>query len=443
MVLHSLSRVAPGLLALRPKLTADSLKPGRLLRVGSAAGHDVHAAVLCWCGGVAFAAPIAGWPHAPAVICGAVPAEAAESAVLLDDSLGASPDAVDAAAEEGGVSVIDCFGAPLDSPPTSLRDGSRRRLPLMAVCPGQADLQPICASLHTGTGATCLFALGRSMLLMGERGTGKSAVAIDAAARPLHCVAARSLAEWICERADRQVSLSACGGAFPPPTILAEDAPVSTRGSASEGALVAAAACAVGERVRDGGGHALVVVDGHVQLLASEWARGVRPALRPAESIARVGVGSDTAKRPRPASAAMLRLSAGLRLELAQAEDLPAALGDAHTRLQQTRARALAAVLGTHREGVPLALSQQVALLLAILDGRAAVALRTPEVAGLLDKLRASPTAAAALRAVDESEELAPPEESALLAAIAEHMPRAGGRGLFASWQTTAIATRS
>ncbi|EOD16186.1 hypothetical protein EMIHUDRAFT_445446, partial [Emiliania huxleyi CCMP1516] len=126
MVLHSLSRVAPGLLALRPKLTADSLKPGRLLRVGSAAGHDVHAAVLCWCGGVAFAAPIAGWPHAPAVICGAVPAEAAESAVLLDDSLGASPDAVDAAAEEGGVSVIDCFGAPLDSPPTSLRDGSRR-----------------------------------------------------------------------------------------------------------------------------------------------------------------------------------------------------------------------------------------------------------------------------------------------------------------------------
>ena len=161
MVLHSLSRVAPGLLALRPKLTADSLKPGRLLRVGSAAGHDVHAAVLCWCGGVAFAAPIAGWPHAPAVICGAFPAEAAESAVLLDDSLGASPDAVDAAAEEGGVSVIDCFGAPLDSPPTSLRDGSRRRLPLMAVCPGQADLQPICASLHTGTGATCLFALGR------------------------------------------------------------------------------------------------------------------------------------------------------------------------------------------------------------------------------------------------------------------------------------------
>ena len=99
MVLHSLSRVAPGLLALRPKLTAESLKPGRLLRVGSAAGHDVHAAVLCWCGGVAFAAPIAGWPHAPAVICGAVPADAAESAVLLDDSLGASPDAVDAAAE--------------------------------------------------------------------------------------------------------------------------------------------------------------------------------------------------------------------------------------------------------------------------------------------------------------------------------------------------------
>jgi len=138
-----------------------------------------------------------------------------------------------------------------------------------------------------------------------------------------------------------------------------------------------------------------------------------------------------------------------LRLELAQAEDLPAALGDAHTRLQQTRARALAAVLGTHREGVPLALSQQVALLLAILDGRldhlatAAPATAAEEVAGLLDKLRASPTAAAALRAVDESEELAPPEESALLAAIAEHMPRAGGRGLFASWQTTATATRS
>ena len=49
----------------------------------------------------------------------------------------------------------------------------------------------------------------------------------------------------------------------------------------------------------------------------------------------------------------------------------------------------------------------------------AAPATAAEEVAGLLDKLRASPTAAAALRAVDESEELAPPEESALLAAIA------------------------
>jgi len=74
---------------------------------------------------------------------------------------------------------------------------------------------------------------------------------------------------------------------------------------------------------------------------------------------------------------------------------LPAALGDAHTRLQQTRARALAAVLGTHREGVPLALSQQVALLLAILDGRAAVVLRT--------RVTSPPTSPALPRPTDAS----------------------------------------
>ena len=68
------------------------------------------------------------------------------------------------------------------------------------------------------------------------------------------------------------------------------------------------------------------LADGHVQLHAELKAAGRSPALEPAECIARVGAGTDTATRPQPSTPAMRAVAANLRLELVLARDqLPGA----------------------------------------------------------------------------------------------------------------------
>ena len=99
-------------------------------------------------------------------------------------------------------------------------------------------------------------------------------------------------------------------------------------------------------------------------------ARGGRPALRPSESLVRVGAGSDADVRPRPMPAAMMRVAPSLRLELAQAADIPPSGSDTFTERQRVRMHALAAVLRCQPERAPRRLSHEIAILVAVLDGR-------------------------------------------------------------------------
>lgn len=281
-LLHGLSRAAPGLLALRPTLSAESLRPGMLLRLGGG-GHPLHAALLCWRGGIALAAPISGWPGSPRVHTGPVPDDASDGVALIDAVAAISPAASDAASAAGAPAVVDCFGAPLASPPAGSAPAgggsSHAPLPLMAASPWQADLQPIHASLHTGTAAVDVLTpigRGQTMLIIGPDGTGKSSVALDAivaqATSAVHCILALSspgaqdaaeLAAWLCSRAEAFAARNGTtGGAASPEPLSGRLTIVVPRSeTAAERTLVAAAACALGERVRDRGGHALVVVD--------------------------------------------------------------------------------------------------------------------------------------------------------------------------------------
>lgn len=277
-LLHGLSRAAPGLLALRPTLSAESLRPGMLLRLGGG-GEPLHAALLCWRGGVALAAPISGWPGSPRVHTGPVADDASDGVALVDAVAAVSPAASDAAFAAGSPGVVDCFGAPLVSPPAGSAPGrgwSSEPLPLIAPSPSQSDLQPIHASLHTGTAAVDVLTpigRGQTMLVIGPDGTGKSSLALDCivaqATSSVRCVlalsspgaqAAAELANWLCSRADAFAERNGAGvTASPLGGRLTLVVPRSE--TAAERTLVAAAACALGERVRDGGGHALVVVD--------------------------------------------------------------------------------------------------------------------------------------------------------------------------------------
>jgi len=63
------------------------------------------------------------------------------------------------------------------------------------------------------------------------------------------------------------------------------------------------------------------LADGHIQLHTALRERGRRPAMQPADSLARVGAGSEmSAGRAQPATPAMTAVGQHLRLELAQVE---------------------------------------------------------------------------------------------------------------------------
>lgn len=79
-----------------------------------------------------------------------------------------------------GGRVIDYAGAPLDGG-KDLDRGDLR--PLFSSPPLQAEIKPIDQSLHTGTlaiDALTPIGRGQTMLLLGQRGTGKTSLAWDA-----------------------------------------------------------------------------------------------------------------------------------------------------------------------------------------------------------------------------------------------------------------------
>ncbi len=181
------------------------------------------------------------------------------------------------------------------------------------------------------------------------------------------------------------------------------------------------------------------IADGHLQLHADLAAQGWRPALRPSESLVRVGAGSDADVRSRPMPAAMMRVAPSLRLELAQAADLPPSGSDPFIERQRVRMRALAAVLRCQPERAPRRLSHEIAILVAVLDGRldslcdAAPAAAALKVEQLIEYLRRE--CHGVLDAIDQTGEMDDAVEATLSAAIANHLPGEARRSTFASWE--------
>ena len=248
------ARLDDGLLALRPSMgvSSASVKPGALLSLGDTA----RAAILCWRSGLAITAPLTSTPPPP---------PGAELELLGGEAL-----SLRASAALGG-RVIDALGAPLDRPgaDTEVADGTRQ--PLFAAAPAQAQLQPIAAGLRTGTTAVdALTPIGRgqSMLVVGRDGVGKSSLLEDAllaqASSDLRCVVALSGAGGAADGAALLARLGARSAALRERTtvVVAGGEDDARTPPAAARALAAAAAVAVAEATRDGGGHALVVLDG-------------------------------------------------------------------------------------------------------------------------------------------------------------------------------------
>lgn len=188
--------------------------------------------------------------------------------VLLDDSTGVAVG--DAVRRTGDVvqvpvgeallgRVVDPLGRPLDGRgPVA----STERLPAERPAPGVLDRALVQEQVHTGTLAIdALFPLGRGQreLLIGDRGTGKTAIALDA-------VLAQKNSELVCvyvcvgqpsESAAAVVAAIEKWGA-PDRCIV-----VVASGSAAPGLqwLAPFSGFSMAEWFRDRGGHALVVVD--------------------------------------------------------------------------------------------------------------------------------------------------------------------------------------
>eukprot|EP00967_Tisochrysis_lutea_P024656 scaffold28340_cov28-Tisochrysis_lutea.AAC.1 len=135
----------------------------------------------------------------------------------------------------------------------------------------------------------------------------------------------------------------------------------------------------------------------------------------------------------------MMGLARSLRLELAQAADLTDS-SDAHSTLQRTRTRALGMALCTQVSGSPRPLADEIALLLALIDGHldhlatANVEMATGEVDSFLAYMRAS--SPRAMSVIDETGKLDLKLEEELRTTIRSKLPKGIRRGLFVSWDT-------
>ncbi len=155
--------------------------------------------------------------------------------------------------------VVDALGRPVDGGPP-IR--ARAYWPVEREAPGVAARLPVRESLHTGTTAVdALFPLGRGQreLLLGDRATGKTAVAIDAilAQRDTNvvCVYA-AIGQRTATVADVTATLWAHGAqAHTVVVVAAADSPPGQQ------YLAPYAACSVAEYFVEQGRHVLIVYD--------------------------------------------------------------------------------------------------------------------------------------------------------------------------------------
>jgi F0F1-type ATP synthase alpha subunit len=247
-----LLRLGSDLVAMRSPV--ERLRPGQLLRLGDNGGR---AAVLCARGGTLVASVL---PSQPGVAHGVEISDGMEASVVHGEMARAPLGDTNTL----GGRVIDFFGHPLDGGAPLLPSGPAARIELFGRPPTQAELWPIDRSLHTGTAAIdALTPIGRgqTMMLFGSTATGKSGIAWDAvlsqATSDVHCVLA--LSDGGSERGVEMLEELRRRGN---PSAVSRCTIVSAvRDSVGERMMCLAAAAAVGEQVRNSGGHALVVAD--------------------------------------------------------------------------------------------------------------------------------------------------------------------------------------
>jgi len=190
------------------------------------------------------------------------------------------------------------------------------------------------------------------------------------------------------------------------------------------------------------------LADGHIYLHADLAAAGRFPSIRADECLGRVGAGSGINKRPQPMTAAMSEISPSLRLELAQALDLPPVDLDSFTRDQRLRVRSTDALLRSQQPGKPRRLSEELVLLHALLQGRLDhLADRTTEevnaeVASVIQGVEAI-LGPSALDAIDGTGRLEGDMKVQFAAAIAKQLPKARGRAFFVSYDKDTWQERS
>ena len=155
--------------------------------------------------------------------------------------------------------VVNALGQPLDGKGTI---ASEKHLPLERIAPGVVDRQPVKEPLQTGIKAIdSMIPIGRGQreLIIGDRQTGKTALAVDAIINQREtdvvCIYVAvgqknsTIAHVIktLENFDSmRHTIVVSAGASEPATMQF---------------IAPYAGCAIGERIRDAGGHALVIYD--------------------------------------------------------------------------------------------------------------------------------------------------------------------------------------
>ena len=155
--------------------------------------------------------------------------------------------------------VVDALGRPLDGEPAP---SAAENWPVEREAPGVADRQPVREPLHTGTKVLdSLLPLGRGQreLILGDRSTGKTAIALDA-------ILAQRGGDVVCVYAaigQRKTTITEVVGVLADNNALGQTIVVAADADAAPGQqyLAPYAACTMGEYFMRQGRHVLVVYD--------------------------------------------------------------------------------------------------------------------------------------------------------------------------------------
>ena len=267
--------------------------------------------------------------------------------------------------------VVNTLGQPIDGKGEIESDGFS---PVEVIAPGVIDRKSVDQPVQTGYKAVdSMVPIGRGQreLIIGDRQTGKTALAIDAIINQrdsgIKCIyvaigqKASTIANVVRKLEEH--------GALENTIVVA----ASASESAALQYLAPYAGCAMGEYFRDRGEDALIVyddlskqavayTDGQIFLESNLFNSGIRPAVNPGISVSRVGGAAQTK--------VVKKLAGGIRTALAQYRELAAFaqfasdLDDA-TRKQLMHGEKVTELL-KQKQYAPLSVAEQSVLLFAV-----------------------------------------------------------------------------